>query len=98
MKSDRKNALDVEFDFEGNQITVRRYLLNLLLTLWVEGEGFNGKRPFGNSGWQFDLYAPLIRAGYIKGTLDTYGYVEDVDEKAAHKFVFFLISSLFDAR
>lgn len=23
--------------------------------LWVEGEGFSGKRPFGNSGWEAEL-------------------------------------------
>jgi len=35
--------------------TVREYLKALLTALWDEGESFSGKRPLGNSGWEFDL-------------------------------------------
>lgn len=49
---------DAEFD------TIRDYLKGLLTNLWTEGEGFSGKRPFGNSGWRHDLYRPLIAAGF----------------------------------
>lgn len=35
--------------------TVKEYLKKLLETLWEEGEGFSGKRPFGNSGWEVEL-------------------------------------------
>jgi hypothetical protein len=47
--------------------TVREYLTALLQALWTEGEGFSGKRPLGNSDWQFDLYAPLIDGGLVTG-------------------------------
>lgn len=40
--------------------TVKGYLKALLFTLWDEGEGFSGKRPFGNSGWECDLTDALI--------------------------------------
>jgi len=40
--------------------TVKGYLKALLSTLWDEGEGFSGKRPFGNSGWEYDLTDALI--------------------------------------
>ena len=43
--------------------TVREYLKMLLERLWEEGEGFSGKRPFGNSGWEYDLYAALEEKG-----------------------------------
>ena len=41
-------------DFD-NPITIKGYLKELSLTLWKEKECFNGKRPFGNSGWDYDL-------------------------------------------
>src|SRR5689334_2072025 len=56
--------------------TVRGYLIALLAAVWTEGEGFSGKRPFGNSGWEDDLYAALVRAGMIEGELDPDGYLE----------------------
>ena len=43
--------------------TVRAYLKALLYAVWSKGEGFSGKRPFGNSGWEYDLYAALEPAG-----------------------------------
>lgn len=76
-------ALAVVFDSDaGDGLTVRGYLRELLLTLWEEGEGFSGKRPFGNSGWESDLYAPLIEAGFISGELDEDGYIETVGDEA----------------
>ena len=59
--------------------TVRGYLVALLLELWRQKEGFSGKRPFGNSGWEFEIYKPLITAKMIDGSLDSDGYIEDVD-------------------
>lgn len=42
-------------DNDAGAATVREYLQALLLVLWMEEEGFSGKRPFGNSGWQGEL-------------------------------------------
>lgn len=60
-------ALDLRIDSSdaGDDITVRDYLRTLLTTLWEEGEGFSGKRPFGNSGWEFDILIPLAVAGFV---------------------------------
>ncbi|MBS3648836.1 hypothetical protein KEU06_09480 [Pseudaminobacter sp. 19-2017] len=44
--------------------TIRDYLKALLKALWAEGEGFSGKRPFGNSGWEYDLYQVLEKIGF----------------------------------
>ena len=74
--------------------TVRGYLVALLRKLWRDGEGFSGKRPFGNSGWEYDLYAPMVKAGLVTGTLDEDGYIETVDTKAADKLVLAAIASL----
>lgn len=91
-----KQALDVQLFGEFEELTVRHYLQLLMTTLWNEQEGFSGKRPFGNSGWDYDLYAPLIKAGFIKGTLDEDGYVETMgSEQKAHAFVSDLILYIF---
>lgn len=57
-------------DNESGADTIGSYLIQLLLALWREGEGFNGKRPFGNSGWQDDVYLALVNAGFITGKVD----------------------------
>lgn len=62
--------------------TVKDYLKALLRALWDEGEGFSGKRPFGNSGWEGDLLDPLINQGLAKS------YPE------ANKLIFKAIQSL----
>lgn len=80
-KYDGKAVLAVmveQSDLEG-AMTVRQYLGALLSTLWEEGERFGGKRPFGNSGWEYDLYRPLVKAGIIEGQLDDDGDILDVN-------------------
>ena len=86
-------ALEVELEGGQKGYTVRRYLTNLLLEVWKEGECFSGKRPFGDSGWEWDLYIPLVRAGFITGVVAEYGDVEVVGNEA-HSFVTQLISRM----
>jgi hypothetical protein len=62
--------------------TVRGYLIAILAAVWRETEGFSGKRPFGNSSWQCDLYAPMIKAGFVPGTLDEDGYLDGYFDEA----------------
>lgn len=81
-------------DFPEN-FTIRDYLRQLLTTLWVEKEGFSGKRPFGNSGWEYDLYKPLVAAGVVPGTLDEDGYICDVDEVQGSVVIHSLIDYVF---
>lgn len=80
-----RKALKVKFDFEDETTTVREYLHKLLETLWIEGEGFSSKRPFGNSGWENDLIIPLVQAGFIEGKfsdvlLDEEPYLESFNQ------------------
>lgn len=79
---------------DADASTIRDYLIALVSTLWEEKEGFSGKRPFGNSDWEYDLYKPLIAAGIVSGALDEWGYIERVDEKAADKLIFEAIQEL----
>lgn len=96
-KLNLQDALELRFDSDaGNNLSVREYFQALLEVLWREGEGFSGKRPFGNSDWEYELYAPLIRAGFINGELDDDGLIASVNEKEAHAFVARLIKATFE--
>lgn len=74
-------------DNDAKAATVRDYLIELLRVVWREEEGFSGKRPFGNSGWAYEVYGPMVKAGFITGTLDEDGNVEDCDVRAADKLM-----------
>ncbi len=74
-------------------ITIRDYLKKLLKTLWLQQEEFSGKRPFGDSGWTYDLYSPLVQHGFIKGTIED-GYLEEFDQDHADKLIMELIEAL----
>lgn len=63
----------------GREVSVLEWLKELLVTLLVEEEGFSGKRPFGNSGWQQDAEVALIKVGILKGSLDEDGYVVEIE-------------------
>jgi len=77
-----KQILDLPMqDNDAGAATVRGYFISLLLELWAEQEGFSGKRPFGDSGWEFDLYQPLIFAGLVEGKVED-GVVEEIRSDA----------------
>lgn len=77
--------------------TIRGYLVALAREVWNEGEGFSGKRPFGNSGWQFDLYATLVKNNAIPGTFDEDGYLDKCDDGQANHLIAEAIDALDEA-
>jgi len=50
--------------------TVGDYLRITLKALIQEGEGFSGKRPLGNSDWDYQLAIALINGGAIPGSMN----------------------------
>lgn len=48
---------------DANAETVRDFLVALVREVWREDECFDGKRPFGNSGWKSEVYDGLGAAG-----------------------------------
>jgi hypothetical protein len=50
--------------------SVHGYLQRLLRAVWIEEEDFDGKRPFGNYGWQEEIYETLVFQGFLAGTPD----------------------------
>lgn len=90
------NYLDLEIystDLD-QEITLREYFKKLLTQLWIDEESFNGKRPFGNSGWQYDVYTSLIKHGLIPGKIDFFGYISEIDEVEAQQFIIKIIKEL----
>lgn len=85
---------NVRFD---SDLTIRGYLLLLLDKVWNEGECFNGKRPFGDSGWEYDLYKPLVLEKIITGTVDEDGDCFDIDRIYGHEIITDLIKAMQNA-
>ena len=76
--------------------TLADYFQTLLFKIWEEGEGFSGKRPFGNSGWQYEVYYCLVKNGLVEGEIDPeYGDLISFDREAAEDFVYEYLRSLF---
>lgn len=77
--------------------TLREYFHTLLLTLWLEGEGFSGKRPFGNSGWDGDVYLALVEMKAVNGKIlsdEGHSYLDSCDYDKANKLVVKLIAEM----
>lgn len=80
--------------------TIREYFVSLLWELWVEGESFSGKRPFGNSGWEYEIYQSLAKAGAIEATYypkdddEEEPEIDSYDEKTANRLIKLAIESL----
>jgi len=73
-------------DNDADASTVGEYLSRLLSELWRYDEGFSGKRPFGNSGWKYDVYLALVQASLVTGVIED-GYLESVDSDAADNLI-----------
>lgn len=58
---------------ESGARTVGHFLCILAGEVWLRQECFNGKRPFGNSSWNWDVLEALIAAGIIEDDEDGQG-------------------------
>jgi hypothetical protein len=66
-------------DNDSDKATLGGFLVGMI--------DLDGKRPYGNSGWQYDLFAALIRAGKLEGALDGDGYVETCDYDRGYELI-----------
>ncbi len=89
-----QNLLDAEFKPEIGKMTIRAYFKELLQTLWKEESIFSGKRPFGNGGWQNDMYGFFLRKGLISGELDDNGGILDINESEGETLAIVLIQAM----
>lgn len=82
IKQDIEKVLNLNIS-EDEADTILDYLHHLLQTLMDKKEGFSGKHPFGDSGWEYDLYIPMVKAGFVSGKIDEDGYVNSIDKDEA---------------
>lgn len=64
---------------DSGQLTIGGYLIELLSKVWEEEESFSGKRPFGNSGWKYDLRNALVKHGVVDGNIYEEDGYEEID-------------------
>jgi hypothetical protein len=85
----KNNLFNLTFYSEdlGKTMTIKAFFIQLLSDVWIEKECFDGKRPFGNSYWERDILACLIKNKAFLGTFDADGYIDEYNSKAFEKFV-----------
>lgn len=96
-----RTLLDIPMDPKTNgadATTVGGYLRALLAEVWTKGAEFSGKRPFGNSGWEYDIYTALIRADFMKGKLDEDGYVESIADGEPSRINQIILDAIWNLR
>jgi hypothetical protein len=64
--------------------TVRQYLAAVLASFWA---GTDLIPPMGNALWRDDVYAGLVTAGLVDGSVNADGYVESFDRETAQGLV-----------
>ena len=73
------NILDFKMEEnDAEATTIREYLKELLLMVWEQDESFSGKRPFGNSGWKYDIYRTLATHKLIEAEIDEDGDIIEI--------------------
>lgn len=82
-------------DNDANAETIKDYLRAILSNLWQEKESFSGKRPCGNSGWEYYLYDSLVLSGHIDGEVED-GEIIERDIEAGDEVICLCIEYVFD--
>jgi len=75
--------------------SVGDFLHQCLLELWSQQEGFSGKRPLGDSGWNCDIAHALVKDGILTGKLDEDGDLLDYNRKDLDRLMRNAINHLF---
>lgn len=96
---DRENIWNLPLgENDAEATTVGGYLQKLLWRVWEDGEGFSGKRPFGNSGWNWDLAKPMLEIKLLRGRYyideDGFMHIEYIDEKQYTAIIRDLIANM----
>lgn len=63
-------VLDCPMDPKANDAgasSIREYMALIACEVWRWQDGFSGKRPFGNSGWCWEVYQAVIDRGLVEG-------------------------------
>lgn len=96
------NILDLKMQQNTAEAkTVKEYLKKLLECIWLEGESFSSKRPFGESGWQYELYEVIVANKLVDIEYfeeidpdEMWENIRDFDSKQADRLILDAINSL----
>lgn len=93
-----KDVLNIKFDSDPfGEISIKGYLLSLLKELWVKKDRFSGKRPFGDSGWEYELYECLAVNNVINADItEEDGAVHDYNKLEADVVILNCIEDLLE--
>lgn len=78
---------------DSGAVTVGGYLTALLEKLVRDPGSFNSTKAFGNSDWIYDLYIPMILAGWVNGEMDADG-IDRCDDAAAEALILKAVRAL----
>ena len=81
-----RDVLNLEFqdpEYPKRTYTVREYFKAQLRALWTEQDTFSGKRPLGNSGWDWVFAVPFAKAGLITVTWEdeSQGWIDNIEDE-----------------
>ena len=86
-------AVPMSSDNDSGATPVRGYLIEFARQVWIHGEGFSGKRPFGNSGWEWEVYAALGAAGLVPVSRNRWDE-DEADQDEAERLVLLALDEL----
>lgn len=76
----------------GNMLTLRQYFCRIVEEVFIWGEGFSGKRPFGESWWRHELVDALRESGALLPEPPDAPKEEEGDESAEFLVILKLIA------
>lgn len=82
-------------DNDARAETVGQYLGALSRMVWEYEQSFDGKRPFGNSSWQWEVYEALGKAGIIEVTYDKWEEPQLADRDEVDGLIYGAITHAF---
>ncbi|MEV0297137.1 hypothetical protein [Nocardia sp. NPDC050710] len=63
-----EQILALRMEVEHGVVSVAERLVDLLVIVWSDPIGFDGKRPWGFTAWRQDFYGSMVEAGFLVET------------------------------
>lgn len=83
----------LNMDVDGTPL--RKMLKDLLTMVIMQGESFDSKRPWGDGGWEFDIYLAMVQNGFVDGKIEDF-MLWEVDTTKCDEILIRCIEEIFD--
>jgi len=90
-----KDILKLPMRNDCGPVTIGETLRAMLRNLIIEGEGFSGKRPLGDSDWYAQFAIALIDGQVVEGIVDSDGEPSEYDWKKVDKALLKAVEAAF---